>query len=192
MSDNFQRVNPATTQRHTAEERREEIVQAAQELFAEKGLYGTSTDEIARRAGISQPYLFRLFGTKKELFLASVERCLAETLEMFQEASAGKTGEEALRAIGDAYYETVLSDPRRLQAQMQAYAASDDADVREVVRRGYGRLVEHVEAVSGFPPEAVSAFFAKGMLMNVITSMRLQDSKSKWAQRLMEGCRHAD
>jgi len=141
-------MNPATTQRLTADERRVEILAVAQDLFAERGLYGTSTDEIARRAGISQPYLFRLFGTKKELYIATVEGCFRETLEMFQDASAGKTGEEALKAISKAYHETVLADPHRLQGQMQAYAACDDPDVRAVCRKGYGRLVEHVEAVA--------------------------------------------
>lgn len=177
----------STTQRHTAEERRQEIVEVAHDLFAERGLYGTSTDEIARRAGISQPYLFRLFGTKKELFLASVERAFDETLEMFQEASARLTGKEALDAISKAYHETVLSDPRRLQGQMQAYAACDDPEVRQVVRRGFGRLVEHVEAVSGFPPEEVRSFFATGMLLNVIASMQLMDAHEKWVTRLLEG-----
>ena len=80
-----------------------------------------------------------------------MERCFDETLEMFQEASRGLTGEAALKAISEAYHETVLSDPRRLQGQMQAYAACDDPDVREACRKGYGRLVEHVEAVSVFP-----------------------------------------
>ena len=185
-------MNPATAQRHTADERREDILAVAQELFAQKGLYGTSTDEIARRAGISQPYLFRLFGTKKELFLATVQRCMDETLEMFRVASAGKSGEAALEAIGDAYYETVITTPQRLQAQMQAYAASGDADVRKVVKQGYGRLVEHAEAVSGFPPDVISAVFAKGMLMNVIGAMQLQKSEAGWAGRLLEGCRHTD
>ena len=187
MSDNLPRVHPATTQRLTAEQRREEILAAAQDLFAERGLYGTSTDDIARRAGISQPYLFRLFGTKKELYLATVQRCFDETLEMFQSASHGKTGEEALKAIGKAYKNTVLADPRRLQGQMQAYAACDDDDVREVCRRGYGRLVEHVEAVSGFPSERVRNFFAIGMFLNVIASMNLLDSRQKWAGRMLEG-----
>jgi AcrR family transcriptional regulator len=187
VSDNFPRVNPAQAQRHTAQERREEILAAAQDLFAERGLYGTSTDEIARKAGISQPYLFRLFGTKKDLYLATVERCFVDTLEMFQEASAGKTGQEALEAIARAYRETVLSDPRRLQGQMQAYAACDDLDVREICRRGYGRLVEHVEAVSGFPSEDVRNFFAIGMFLNVIGSMELMDANEKWVGRMLEG-----
>jgi AcrR family transcriptional regulator len=191
VSDNLLRVNPATTtQRLSAEERREEILAAAMDLFAQRGLYGTSTDEIARRAGISQPYLFRLFGTKKELYLATVERCYEETLEMFREASAGKTGEEALHAISKAYHEAVLRDPLRLQGQMQAYAACSDADVREVCRKGYGRLVEHVEAVSGFPPEEVRNFFALGMFLNVIASMQLLDSKQKWTGRMLQGLWH--
>ena len=190
MSANLLFVNRTATRRQTADQRREAILAVSKDLFAERGLYGTSTDEIARRAGISQPYLFRLFGTKKELFLATVERCFAETLEMFQDASAGKTGEAALRAISKAYHETVLADPPRLQAQMQAYAACDDDEVREVCRRGYGRLVEHVEAVSGFPSEEVRSFFAVGMLLNVIASMQLMDAKEKWAGRLLEGLWH--
>src|SRR5919202_6141752 len=127
-------------QRKTAEERRDEILDAALTEFAERGLHGASTDEIAKRAGISQPYVFRLFGTKKDLFIAVVTRCFRETLELFQRAAEGKRGEEALRAMGRAYAETLLPDPNRLRAQMQAYAACDDAEIRDVVRNGYGDL----------------------------------------------------
>ena len=153
MSDNFQRVNAAATTRKTAEVRREEIIAVALEEFGEHGLDGTSTDTIARKAGISQPYLFRLFGTKKELYLETVRRCLRQTLELFQEAAEGKRGEEALSAIGQAY-RGLLADRTRLRAQMQAYADCDDDDVREVVREGYGRLVDYVERVSGAEPDA--------------------------------------
>src|SRR5271154_1659323 len=111
------------SERKTKEERREEILDAALVEFAERGLAGASTEEIARRAGISQPYVFRLFGTKKELFRAVVARCFRETLEMFQRAAEGLRGEAALNAIGAAYVEQLISDPVRLRAQMQAYAA---------------------------------------------------------------------
>ena len=84
------------TTRKTAEERREEILEAALTEFADHGYEGASTDVIARAVGISQPYLFRLFGTKKGLYLASAERCLADTYETFRAASDGLTGEEAL------------------------------------------------------------------------------------------------
>jgi AcrR family transcriptional regulator len=175
----------ATTERKTAEERREEILAVALVEFGEHGLHGTSTDAIARKAGVSQPYLFRLFGTKKELYLGVVRRCLRETLEIFQEASAGKRGEEALDAIGKAYV-ALLKDRTRLRTQMQAYADCDDREIRDVVREGYGELVAYVERVSGAGPERVRDFFAFGMLLNVFASMDLLNQQAPWARRLLE------
>src|SRR5437588_5357504 len=105
----------STRERKSAEERREEILEAAVVEFAERGLHGASTEEIARRAGISQPYVFRLFGTKKELFKATVARCLRQTLELFQRAAEGKRGREALDAIGQAYMDEFLSDRTKLR-----------------------------------------------------------------------------
>jgi AcrR family transcriptional regulator len=179
----------AVTERKSATERRDEILEAALREFAAHGLSGGSTEAIARAVGISQPYVFRLFGTKKQLFMATVERCLRGTLEMFHTASAGLSGEAALEAIGEAYVERLATDPTYLHAQMQAYAASDDPDIRDVVRRGYGELVEYVERVSGLPSERVAHFFAKGMLLNVVASMDLFQADEGWAQRLIEGCR---
>ena len=176
-------------ERKTAEERREEILEAAVVEFAAHGLYGGSTEAIARAVGISQPYVFRLFGTKKELFTATIERCMRGTLEMMQSAAAGLKGEEALHAIGEAYAERLATDPTYLHSQMQAYAACDDPAIRTVVRNGYRELVDYVERVSGLPPERVSHFFAKGMLLNVIASMDLLGADEGWAQRLIEGCR---
>src|SRR6478736_2456644 len=99
-----------STDRQTAAERRDAILDAALIEFAERGLHGTSTERIAKRAGISQPYVFRLFGTKKELFVATVERCMEQTLAMFRTAAGGKSGEAALDAIAAAYRD-VLEDP---------------------------------------------------------------------------------
>ncbi|HEY7603006.1 MAG TPA: TetR/AcrR family transcriptional regulator [Gaiellaceae bacterium] len=178
-------MSPVTTTRKSAEERREDVLEAAREVFAEHGLSGASTDEIARRAGISQPYLFRLFRTKKELFLATVERCHSETRETFERAAEGKSGEQALKAMGHAYRELIRSNPNRLRAQMQTFAACEDPDVRRVARRGFGELVDVVERASGADAETVSRFFAKGMLINAVASMGLQDSDSGWARTLM-------
>jgi AcrR family transcriptional regulator len=176
------------TERKSAEERREAILEAAMAEFAARGLDGGSTEAIAKAVGISQPYVFRLFGTKKHLFMATVERCLRGTLEMMRTASAGLKGEAVLEAIGEAYSQR-LANPTYLHAQMQAYAASHDPEIRDVVRRGYGELVEYVERASGLPPERVSRFFAKGMLLNVVASLDLLESDEGWAQRLIEGCR---
>jgi AcrR family transcriptional regulator len=181
-------MSTATATRLTAGERREAILDAALIEFAARGLEGTSTEDIAQRAGISQPYLFRLFGTKKELFKATVSRCFRETLEIFQRAAEGKRGEEALKAMGDAYVEKLLADRTRLRAQMQAYSACNDAEICELVRNGYGDLVAYVERVSGMPAETVTHFFATGMLLNVFASMNLMEQPEPWSERLLSGC----
>jgi len=178
----------STTTRQTAEERREAVLKAASEAFARSGLHGTSTEDIATAAGISQPYLFRLFGTKKALYIATVEQCMAETLEIFRAASRDLRGEEALRAMGQAYGELVVSDRMRLMGQMQAYAACDDPDVRAAIRHGYGELYRFVEAVADVPSDIVARWFASGMLWNVVTAMDLPSDPEPWAIRLMEGC----
>ena len=179
----------AVTTRKTAEERREAVLDAALVEFAARGLDGASTEAIAAAAGISQPYVFRLFGTKKELFKGVVARCFRQTLELFQRAAEGKRGEEALKAMGTAYTDQLLPDRTRLQAQMQAYAACDDADVREVVRNGFGDLVAYAERVSGRPAEEITHFFSIGMLLNVIAAMDLHGGEEPWADRLLSGCK---
>jgi AcrR family transcriptional regulator len=175
------------TERKTKAERREEILDAAVAEFAEKGLHGASTDEIARLAGISQPYVFRLFGTKKELYIAVVARCFRQTLEIFQRAAEGKRGAAALQAIGAAYGGLLESDRIYLRAQMQAYAACEDPEICAVVRDGYGDLVSYVERVSGISPEELAGFFSHGMLMNVLSSMNAP--AEEWGRRLVEGCK---
>jgi AcrR family transcriptional regulator len=181
-----------TATRQTAEERRKTVLESARHEFAQHGLDGASTDAIARKAGISQPYLFRLFGSKKELFLAVNEACFARTLDLFRAAAAGKSGMEALRAIGDAYRALIEEDRSMLQGQLQAYAASvGDDEIRAGVAQGYGRLVDYVETVSGADPQTISRFFAVGMLMNVLAAMdysAADASQGYWTARLAEGC----
>jgi AcrR family transcriptional regulator len=173
--------------RQTAEQRREAVLAAALDAFARGGLHGTSTEEIAAAAGISQPYLFRLFGTKKKLFLATIDRCMADTLELFRQAAGERRGQEALDAMGKAYLALVTTDRTRLLAQMEGYAACDDPDVRDAMRAGYGKLHLFVETVSGLDESAVAGWFAGGMLLNVVAAMDLWGSHEPWARRLLEG-----
>jgi AcrR family transcriptional regulator len=175
--------------RQTAAARREALLEAAAAEFARKGLEGASTDAIARAAGISQPYLFRLFGTKKQLFIAVAEKCFADTLELFRTAAEGRTGEDALVAMGSAYIEMIRTDRDRLRGQLQTYAACDDPDVQAVVRRGYGDLVEYVRRASAADQERVLRFFAKGMLLNVVAAMNLLDAPEPWARDLLGALR---
>jgi len=185
----------ATTTRQTADERREDVLAAAVEEFARAGFHGASTDAIARGAGISQPYLFRLFGSKKDLYVASVRRCFRRTLDAMQQAAEGLRGEEALSAMGEAYGVLLKTDPMMLQAQLQTYAAAlDDREVRQAVRDGYGDLYTYVERVSGVSAPRLARFFAMGMLHNVVGAMGLHEDTEPepWAARLMAGCRDLD
>lgn len=163
----------------SAEERRELVLGAALTEFAAGGLEGTSTEDVARRAGISQPYLFRLFPTKKALFLALVRRGFQHVADTFAAAAGDRTGEEALTAMADAYHE-LLGDRARLLIQMQAYAACDDPEVRAIARTEFKRLWEQVERLTGLPSERIVAFFAMGMLMNVAAAMDLPAVDERW------------
>jgi AcrR family transcriptional regulator len=148
-----------------------EVVEAALSEFAVTGLHGTSTEAIARRAGISHAYLFRLFGTKKDLFIACAQSCFVRIRGTFERAALGDTPQERLEAMGRAYIE-MLSDRELLLAQMQLYAACDDPDIRAVARTGYDALRAAVAGFAdGASAEMLYAFFAQGMLLNVAASM---------------------
>ncbi len=184
--------NPMTSvagaERLTAPERREQILEAAITVFAERGYEGASTDVIARMAGISQPYLFRLFGTKRDLIVATIQRCFADTERLFATAARGHSGEDALIAMGKAYVDEIRSSPLKLRAQLQSYAACDDPAIRRVVADGFGGLVSLVGRLSGASTERLSTFFAQGMLLNVLAMMGQNDEPTAWAMRLIEGC----
>src|SRR3954452_8903555 len=123
----------ATGTRRSAGERRTEIVEIAIEHFALHGYNGTSTDVVAREAGISQPYLFRLFGTKRELFLACHEEFHARLAQTFADAIRDVPREERIPAMGQAY-NGLLEDRSALLFQMQSYAASADPEIQARVR----------------------------------------------------------
>jgi AcrR family transcriptional regulator len=164
----------------SAAERREMVLEAAVVDFAVHGLAGTSTEDVARRAGISQPYLFRLFPTKKALFLALVERCFRRVQETFVAAAGELTGDEALAAMADSYTR-LLDDRTLLLLQMQIYAACGDPEIRDAARAAYKRLWEMVERITGLPFQTVVDFFAVGMLMNVAAAMDLPAVDERWA-----------
>jgi AcrR family transcriptional regulator len=170
----------------TAEARRETILEAAERVFAARGLHGTPTMEIAKAAGISQAYLFRLFPTKAELFVALVQRCNERVHRTFVDAAAAAkaAGEEVLPAMGLAYV-GLLADRDLLLGQLHAFAACEDEPVRAEMRRSFARLVELVERESGATPDEVRAFFAHGMLLNVLAAMRAEDADAHWADVLL-------
>ena len=177
-------MNAASPTRHTANERRDEIVAAALHAFAEGGYAGTSTDSIARAVGVSQPYLFQLFGTKRELFLAVVRQCFQRTRLVFHEAARrGPDDDQAhtvLHSMGKAYM-GLLSDTDLLRVQLQAYAACGDDDVRQVVREEFTELHASVKRESSATNEEIHHFFAEGMLLNVAAALELGGTPETWS-----------
>lgn len=168
--------------RKSAEERREEVVTVALERFALEGYRAASTEAIARDAGISQPYLFRLFRTKRDLFLACQDRCTQRIRTTFRDAARGVPQAQRLAAMGKAYIE-LLRDRSLLLFQMQSYAASADPEIQAYVRTHYGELVREVARLSGGQPHEVWEFFAHGMLLNVVASLDLSAiaAEDEWA-----------
>jgi AcrR family transcriptional regulator len=178
--------SPSTRTLSTAEQRRETILEAAAGVFAARGLHGTPTLEIAKAAGISQAYLFRLFPTKAELYIALVQRGNERIQRTFVDvaAQARSSGADVLQAMGSAYI-GLLADRELLLGQLHAFAACDDDTVRNEMRRGFARLVELVEQESGATADEVRTFFAHGMLLNVLAAMRAEESDAHWAQVLL-------
>jgi len=174
--------------RHTAEERREEIIHAAVMRFGQTGLHGTSTETIARDVGVSQPYLFRLFGTKKELFIAAVRWGFEHTIVEFREAGeAGADHHDAFRRMGKAY-EQLIADGRVLGIQLQAYASTDDPEIQAVVEACFGQLVTEIVRHTDASPQQLAVFLGRGMLMNVASSMGVLQAETGWAAMIREGC----
>jgi AcrR family transcriptional regulator len=158
------------------------VLAAAIAEFAATGYHGTPTESIARRAGISQPYLFRLYGTKKDLFLACIERSFDRTADTFRRAAEGVEGDERLRAMGWAYI-AMLEDRELLLFQLQTYAAAADADVRALARKRYEELTEEVARLAGGERADVLPFIGQGMLLNVAAALDLEPEAWLWGVR---------
>ncbi|MEU6892935.1 TetR/AcrR family transcriptional regulator [Streptomyces sp. NPDC046557] len=175
--------------RMSAEERRESVIRAAMHEFARGGYYGTSTEVIAKRVGVSQPYLFRLFPNKQAIFVAAVARCTEDIRIVFEEAAEGRTSEEALHSMGDAYLRLIAEHPDKLQMQLQAgltvaaAEAAGEAEFGEMVRAGWMRLWDTVHLALGADIGQTTDFMAHGMLINTLTALGFPSGHRVW-----EGC----
>jgi AcrR family transcriptional regulator len=181
-------MEPASTSRQlqTADERREALIVAAVRTFSELG-YSTPTTQIAKEAGISQAYLFRLFPTKQELFIAVVGRVRERVLRTFSAAAheARNDGADVIDAMGAAYKELVQAEPDILRLLVHASSASAiDPEIAAANRNCWRQLVETTQRESGAPDEAIQRFFAHGMLINTLTAMGVNNSDEPWAEML--------
>jgi AcrR family transcriptional regulator len=180
------RVEKSHKQRVPAAERRDALIDAAIEEFAAGGLHGTPVDRIARRVGVAQPYVFSLFATKRDLFIAGVERCFQSVSDLFEEvasqvtASPGFDPENCLEnpvllAIGSSYIELLQSDRKLLMLQLHSYAACDDPVIREHVLAAYQGLMQRVKELAGVADEEIQEFMAFGLFLTVQAAMGAPD-----------------
>jgi AcrR family transcriptional regulator len=170
-----------TRRRVPAAERREDLIAAAVHEFAHGGLHGTPVERIARRVGVAQPYVFSLFPTKRDLFLAALSRSFERVAETFRAGAAdyaeGRVPdcEDVLEAMGRAYKQMLLDDRDYLMLQHQSYAACDDEVVRACVRGCFAELVDLARELSAAEPERLDDFFRHGMALNVAAALGVEE-----------------
>ncbi|WCD88061.1 HTH-type transcriptional regulator RutR [Streptomyces xanthophaeus] len=175
--------------RMSADERRESVIRAAMHEFARGGYYGTSTEAIAKRVGVSQPYLFRLFPNKQAIFLAAVARCMEDVRLVFEEAAKGLEGGDPFKVMGEAYIQLIADHPDKLQMQLQTYVtvaaaeAAGEPEFGEMVRASWMELWDTVHAPLGGDVGSTTTFMAYGMLINTLAAMGFPPGHRVW-----DGC----
>ncbi|QWF79318.1 TetR/AcrR family transcriptional regulator [Amycolatopsis sp. CA-230715] len=175
-----------------AEQRRASVVTAAVEVFAKSGYRGTPVAEVAAAAGISPAYVFRLFPTKQDLFVAATSACFDRILDTLRAAvdqlPAASPG-RVLATMADAYA-ALITDRELIMLQVHALAASDEPAIREALRGDQARLVDYVTSRSRAAQPDIQAFFARGQLCHLAAALGIEDSAETWALQLTEGLLH--
>ncbi|MEP6842244.1 MAG: TetR/AcrR family transcriptional regulator [Pseudolysinimonas sp.] len=174
-------TEPATRMR--AEDRRELILQAATEVFGERGYFGATTDAIARTAGVSQPYVVRMFGTKEVLFLEVLQRALGKLLDAFRAALVDTSplpegiAEYPGIRFGRAYAD-LLTDRGLLLSLMHAFILGSDPVIGKAAREGFLEVYKFLRFEAGLSAEETDLFLAHGMMLNTMVGLRMADEYS--------------
>jgi AcrR family transcriptional regulator len=166
--------------------RRQEILDAAAVEFAETGLAGTRLEGIASRAGISHPRVVQMFGSKLTLFLQVVDQTFDQIEDAFR--ASASAGETSLLSLGDAYRRLLQRERSIGLVVLQAYAASADDTVRELVARRYLAAQRTVADLTGADANQVRAFVASGLVLTVSTVLQLPGRRkdATWGAWLLE------
>lgn len=151
----------------TASERREQILHAALIVFAGGGYAGTTTDQVAREAGVSQPYVVRLFGGKQQLFAEVYSRASTRIVDAL---AAVAPGQEAKREMGEAYI-GLLADRNLLRLILHGFAAGSEPEIGRLARRTLSEAFRLYLERTGEGPDEARVFVAHGMLINVLLAV---------------------
>jgi AcrR family transcriptional regulator len=159
--------------------RRTEIVSAAIETFAEIGYYRATTAQVAARAQISQPYIFRFFSTKEALLLAALEVSWERILHAFRRVTEIASAERLEPELIRAYEEILTSHRNETLLQMQAQTIQEES-IREAMRSGFRQvrllvLESFEQAGIANAEERTFMFLARGMLCNISLALDLPE-----------------
>jgi AcrR family transcriptional regulator len=175
----------------TSDLRRETVIKSAIAVFAKSGYLGTPIAAVARHAKISSAYVFKLFPSKQELFVAALEQAfdlIHATLSDGADTSADQTPDGVLSAMGAAYA-TLISNRDLLMLQVHALSVADVPEIGAAFRKRLQTIAKFVKSRSGAPDAAVQRFFAYGQLCHLITTISLDGNSSAWARMLTTGMR---
>jgi len=158
----------------SADDRRELVIAAATRAFARTGYAATSTDAVAKEAGVSQPYVVRIFGTKLDLFLEVFERAATRIRTAFEDVLADgpfdPEDDEDWGRLGLAY-SGLLADRDFLQVMMHGFSAGGVEEIGAVARRCMSDIFATLKS-TGCEDERARDFIAYGMMLNVMLSIR--------------------
>jgi AcrR family transcriptional regulator len=166
----------ATGKRMKSEDRKISILQAAMQEYGRAGMHATSVEVIAERAGVSQPYIFRLFGTKSDLIVAAIEHHTTNLRQAFREAAEQRDPDQSpLEAMGLAYLRFMNEDVNSLRCQLHTWAAASDPAIKDVAQRTYREIWEDIADLSGASDDEVRDFMAHGMLLTIVAALDLTE-----------------
>jgi TetR/AcrR family transcriptional regulator len=165
-------VVPVT--RMASDERRVLVLEAATAVFGQRGYAGTTTDQVATAAGVSQPYVVRMFGTKEKLFLAVLQRALDTLMTAFRAALVEDSTIPVHERMGRAYAD-LLTDRGLLLSLMHGFVLGSDPEIGKLARCGFLEVYKFLKDDVGMTPAEASDFLAHGMMLNTLVGIRMTD-----------------
>lgn len=165
-------------ERMSGSERREQILAAAVRVFAEGG-YAATTDLVARAAGVSQPYVVRLFGSKQRLFAEVYASAAARIVAAFE---AVPPGPDASEQMGQTYIRLMMADQNLLMVLMHGFVAGADETIGSIARRTLGDVFRIYRDRTGGSEDEARAFVGHGMLINVLMATRAPEHAGEDAE----------
>ncbi|AHV99593.1 TetR/AcrR family transcriptional regulator [Paenibacillus sabinae] len=159
--------------------RKSDIISAAIEVFAETGYYRATTAQVAERASISQPYIFRFFQTKEVLLLTALEVSWARIIESFRQVVESASPRQLETDLITAYVQILEEHRNEVLLQMQAQTIQEPS-IREAMQDGFREARQIVldafrQAGIAHPEERTMLFLARGMLCNIAAAIGMPE-----------------